>query len=167
MKISDLVPWKKSDLNGGSRVESPFLSLQREMNALFDNFFADMERWPTWQESPGLFSPRVNVTENDDALVVSAEVPGIEPDDIDVSLVHDALTIKGEKRREVEEKNDDRHFYRMERSYGAFTRTIPLPLDVIDRDHIEASFKNGVLTITLPKVAPAPTVKRRIEVKAG
>jgi HSP20 family protein len=83
-------------------------------------------------------------------------------EDVDVTIMRDALSIKGEKKVEVEEK--ETNYYRMERSYGSFTRTIPLPESVVDQENVSAEFRNGVLTITLPKLAEAQSVTRKIPV---
>ena len=125
-------------------------SLQKEMNRLFDRFFE-----PAWDEFPvlaGEWTPRLDVSDTKEALIVKAEVPGIEPKEIHVSLQDQVLTIKGEKKQEKEEK--DEHYYRMERSYGSFQRSLRLPVPVAG-EKVTAKFKDGVLTITLPKTPAA------------
>ena len=107
--------------------------------------------------------PRVDVAETEDKVQVSAELPGIDPENVDVSIAHDVLTISGEKREEREEKKRDYH--RIERSYGSFRRSVPLPTEV-DTDKAEAHFKNGLLTITLPKTEKA-RARKKITVKTG
>lgn len=133
----------------------PFALLRRAMIDWFDE----------GREDAGLagFSPRVDVKENGNALVVTAELPGVEEKDVEVSLNGDILTISGEKRHEKEEKGDE--FYRVERSYGSFRRSFSLPTSV-DADKVEASYKKGVLTVTLPKAAAAEKAKK-IAVKAA
>lgn len=116
-----------------------FTSLQREMDRLFDDFFRRgglMREWP------------VDVVETNDTVVVKAELPGMEPKDVDISVSGGKLTIKGERKAEKEEKG--KTFYRMERCYGSFSRTIELPASV-EADKAKADYKNGVLEITLPK----------------
>lgn len=144
--------------------DSPFVSLRREMERVFDEFW---KGFPSWRLSeqivPDTFSLRVDVTDNEDELKVAAEVPGMEERDIDVTLTNDTVTIKGEKKSEEEEKTKD--YYRMERSYGSFVRTIPLPAE-IDTAKVQASLKKGVLTITLPKTAKAIKETKKISVKA-
>ena len=115
-----------------------FSSLQREMDRLFEDFF----------RRGGLMRPSVDVVETDDTVVVKAELPGMEPKDVDISVSGDKLTIKGERKAEKEEKG--KTFYRMERGYGSFCRTIELPASV-EADKAKADYKNGVLEITLPK----------------
>jgi len=105
--------------------------------------------------------PAVDVLEKDDKFVVKAELPGMKEEDINVSVVGDTLTIKGEKKTETEVKEED--YYRCERAYGSFYRSIPLP-STVDSAKIEASYEDGVLEVTLPK---APEVKpKKIAVSA-
>ncbi len=106
------------------------------------------------------FTPNVDIVEEDDAIRVEIEAPGMDPDDLTVSVSEDFLIIRGEKK---EERGECVGVHRCERSYGAFRRRIPLPVDV-DKDKVEAIFKNGVLSITLPKSAEAArTVRIRVE----
>lgn len=147
--------------------EHPLASFQREMNRLFDNFFGgfSLSPWEPLERGVGTsFTPRVDVSETDKEIKISAELPGIEEKDIDVSLTHDTLTIKGEKKTETEEKEKD--YYRMERSYGSFTRSVPLPVEV-DTNKVEATFKKGVLEITLPKTAKALQETKKVAVKSS
>jgi HSP20 family protein len=169
MNISDLVPWKS---NRGSEVavrqEKTPATLYDEFNRLFEDFFENSWMTP-WGERFGNrfseFTPRVNVTEREKELEITAELPGMTENDLDITLSRDVLTIKGEKKQETEDKGDN--YYRMERSYGKFSRVIPLPAGVVDNQNVNAIFKNGVLTITLPKLEEAQQVSRRINVNAG
>ncbi|MCO5187000.1 MAG: Hsp20/alpha crystallin family protein [Anaerolineae bacterium] len=165
MNIGDLVPWKSNELSERERTTDPFVALRRDMNRLFDNFLDDdwLATWPNLRTER--FSPRVNVTENDTAITVSAELPGISEEDVDITLQRDALTIKGEKKAEHEEKGTN--FYRIERSFGSFSRTIPLPEGVVDQDNVKATFRDGVLTVELAKSPEAQAVSKRIPVNAG
>lgn len=124
-------------------------SFRKEMDRLFDRFFE-----PLGDELPALgqWAPRLDVSESKDAVVVKAEVPGLEPKDIEISLQGDLLTIKGEKKQEKEEKGE--RYHRVERSWGAFARAIRLPVPV-DTEKVDAKFKNGLLTVTLAKVPGA------------
>jgi HSP20 family protein len=106
------------------------------------------------------WTPSLDVSETKNNIVVKAEAPGVDPKDIDISLMGDVLTIKGEKRQEKEEK--DQNYHRVERSYGVFTRSVRLPQEV-QSDKIEASYKNGILKITLPKSEEAK--KKEIKIK--
>lgn len=146
--------------------ELPFASLQREMNRLFDGFLggSTLSQWAPFERGGAeAFQPRVDVSETDSEIKVSAELPGLDENDIDVSLTRDTLTIKGEKKEEKEEKGSD--YYRMERSYGSFTRSIPLPVEV-NTDKVEATFKKGVLRVTLPKTASAIEKTKKVAVKS-
>jgi HSP20 family protein len=161
MAISDLVPFGKKSVQLKRDDDNPFALLRREMDSLVDNFFRGFDMEP-FGSRMGVFSPRVDVTENDKEINISAELPGMDEKDIDVSLQNDMLTIKGEKSEEKEEKKKD--YYRMERSYGSFSRTIPLPVEV-ETGKVEAKFKKGVLSITLPKTAKAVAETKKIAVK--
>jgi HSP20 family protein len=166
MNISDLVPWQNRNRvrvqrndEPGTRPLGPW---QRDMD-LFDDFFRGFEMTPFGQDRWAGFSPKVDVTENEKEICVMAELPGIDENEVDVTLNRDSLTIKGEKRAEKEDKGDN--YYRMERSYGSFQRTIPLPAELIDGDQVDATFKNGVLTVTLPKRPETRQSFKRIAVK--
>ncbi|HXD98373.1 MAG TPA: Hsp20/alpha crystallin family protein [Candidatus Acidoferrum sp.] len=123
--------------------------LKREMDRLFDRFFES-----PWTELPALgeWTPALDVTEGKDALTVKAELPGVDIKDVGVSLEGDMLTIKGEKEQKKEEKDERQH--RVERTWGAFMRSVRLPAPV-DGGKVTATFKNGVITITLPKTPGA------------
>jgi HSP20 family protein len=126
-------------------------SLRREMDRLFDRF---LDFGPAWEglEVAGEWAPKVDLSETKDAYVVRAEIPGVEQKDIQVSLQDQVLTIKGEKAKEKEEK--DEHYHRVERSYGAFARSMRLPA-AVEASKVTAGFKDGVLTVTLPKTPAA------------
>jgi len=145
--MRSLVPW------GG------MTGLKQEMDRVFDRFFETR-----WEDMPALgdWVPKVDVSETKDAVVVKAEIPGMEANDVHASLQENVLTISGEKKQEKEE-NDER-YHRMERSYGSFTRSVRLPAGV-DSSKVNASFKSGVLTVTLPKTAAAKATP--IPVKSG
>jgi HSP20 family protein len=134
-----------------SKPSTGLVTLKQEMDRLFDRFF---EPWWGREELPaiGEWAPTLDLSETKDALVIKADVPGMESKDIQVSLQEQILTVRGEKKQEKEEK--DEQFHRVERSYGAFMRTVRLPVPV-DASKVAASFKNGVLRITLPKTPGA------------
>jgi HSP20 family protein len=119
------------------------------MDRLFDRFFES-----PWSELPALgdWTPAVDVSEGKDAITLKAELPGVDPKDVSVSLEGDVLTIKGEKEQKKEEKDERQH--RIERSYGAFMRSMRLPA-AVDGSKVTATFKNGVVTVTLPKAQGA------------
>lgn len=124
-------------------------SLKHEMDRVFDRFLEGK-----WDEIPALgeWTPNMDISETKDSLVAKVEVPGMDPKDIHISLQENLLTIKGEKKQEKEEK--DEHYHRVERAYGVFTRSVRLPV-AADASKVTASFKNGLLTITLPKTPSA------------
>ncbi len=143
-------------------------SLRNEMDRLFDSFpgrFGAIPFMPTRLATPFIVpSPAVDITEKDNAFVVTAEIPGLTEKDIEVLLSGDTLTIKGEKKQETEEKK--KNSYLSERRYGAFERSFQVPQDV-DETGIEASFSQGLLTVTLPKSAEAQKSAKTIAVKAA
>jgi len=168
MALKDLAIWnRKHNHLAESDSFSPLASLHREVDRLFDGFFSDVGRFPSsvfGEDRFSAFSPKIDFSEDESALAVVAELPGMEEKDIQVSLQEDMLTIKGEKKYEQEKK--EKEFHRLERSFGSFQRSVRVPKE-IDANKIKASFKNGVLTITLPKSAKAKESARRIEVKSA
>jgi HSP20 family protein len=147
-------------------VDDPFHSFQRDMNRLFDNFFAGFPlatREATGDFGLSTFSPRVNVSENDKEVTVSAELPGIDEKDITVEMNDSAVTIRGEKKKEQEEKG--KNWYRMEQSYGFFHRSIPLPAS-FDGAKAKAQFKKGLLTIAIPKREEKQGKRKTITIEA-
>jgi HSP20 family protein len=134
--------------------------LRREMDRLWDEFFGPGRR--ALQPFEEAWVPAVDVSETGDKVTVKAEIPGLEAKDIDIAIVGDTLTIKGEKKAEREEKGEN--FHLVERSYGSFSRALKLPA-AVDPDKVEATYKNGVLTITCPKKEEVKP--KAIEIKAG
>lgn len=125
------------------------VSLQGRMNRLFDESFRGLGRGGTEEDwTQGAWSPAVDIYEKDGNIVLKAELPGIEPKDVDVRVENNILTLKGERRADQEVQQES--YQRVERSYGAFTRSFTLP-SVVDTDKIKAEFKDGVLRLTLPK----------------
>jgi len=156
----------------------PWQSFRSEMDNLFDRFsssFGLPSLHRMFGMEPRLMEPRlttsftfstpvVDVTEDDTAYKIAAELPGIDEKDIDVSITGDTLVLKGEKSQRKEEK--EQNYYLSERSYGSFQRSFALPRDV-ERDKIAAEFSKGVLTLTLPKSAEAQKQNKKIEIKAA
>jgi HSP20 family protein len=124
-------------------------NLKREMDRLFDQI-AEV-KWSNFPAS-GDWVPSMDISETKDSLVTRIEVPGMDQKDIQISLQENLLTIKGEKRQEKEEK--DERFHRVERSYGTFARSARLPV-AVDASRVTATFKNGLLTVTLLKTSAA------------
>jgi HSP20 family protein len=150
-------------------------SLRSEMDRVFDRFagaFAmpslrrmfDFEPARRIETTFTFTAPAIDIAENDKAYKVTAELPGMEAKNVDVTVSGDMLAIKGEKRQEKEEKEEN--YYLCERSFGSFQRSFTLPAGV-DRDKISSELANGVLTVTLPKTAEAQQQHKKIEVKAA
>jgi HSP20 family protein len=149
----------------------PFESLRREVDRLFEDFDRGFWRFPSrslfdiepfWRR--GGTAPAVDIVEREKDYQVTAELPGMEEKDVEVKVTDDVMTIKGEKKEEKEEKKKD--YYLSERRYGAFQRSFSLPSGVA-ADKIEANFKKGVLTVTLPKQPEAIKPERKVEIKAA
>ncbi|MGR4863916.1 Hsp20/alpha crystallin family protein [Caulobacter sp. LARHSG274] len=159
MPNRDLTPWTGS--RGLAPFErDPFASFRRQVDRLFDDFFAPETRsFATAATTPW---PSVDVHETDQAYRVTAELPGLEQKDVEVKLSDNALTISGEKREERAEADAGRTY--TERTFGRFERTIPLAAEV-DGDKVKASFKNGVLTVEALKNPSARDKTRRIEIQ--
>jgi len=167
MSVRDLIPWGRSTgtlMPSTMRSEpaSPFLTLHREMNRLFDDVFSGFGAAAPMLASRGLGWPSVEMVETDQGLRVSAELPGLDEKDVELLIDDGVLTLRGEKRAEIADK--ERGY--TERSYGRFERVIALPFPV-EEDKAEASFKNGVLSVTLPRSAKAPEHARRIAINGA
>ena len=141
---------------------NPLHEFRQEMGRLMENFFEGFDTGHFARRADS-FVPQIDVVDTDKEIKISAELPGLDEKDIEISLTRDALTIKGEKREEKEEKGKD--YYRSERSYGSFTRTIPLPVE-IDAEKVGASFKKGVLTVKLPKTKQVINETKKVSIKA-
>src|ERR1041384_7557698 len=166
MAITYLSPWKKNDENALAmrrRELDPFTQFRREIDQMFNGMLGD---WTgpmhLLARKLGSWMPQIDVRETAKEIRVTAELPGMEEKDLEVSLLDGALTIKGEKSEEHEEEKGDVH--RAERQYGMFERTIPLPSEV-DVDKVNATFKKGVLKITLPKTKEAQSNRRVIQIE--
>lgn len=163
MNMRDIIPWGRTNQPVTRAFDGdPFLSLHREMNRLFDDVFRGFDL-PARAGQLTPFStgwPKLEITDGDKELKIAAEVPGLEEKDIEVLLDDGVLTIRGEKTSSTEAK--DKQF--SEHFYGKFERQIPLDA-AIAADQVTASFKNGVLTVTLPKVEAPPSTAKRIEIQ--
>lgn len=151
----------------------PFESLRREIDRLFDDFRPGSWRSPVvrtlfdvepfWRNGVSWSkAPAVDVAETDKAYELTAELPGMDENNIELKIADGVLTIKGEKKEEKEEKKKD--YYVSERRYGSFQRAFTVPGGV-DTDKIEAKFKNGILTVSMPKTAQAQKNEKKIEIK--
>jgi HSP20 family protein len=159
MSVRDLIPWTKGQqLSTGHEAFDPFFTLHREMNRLFDDVFRGFGRLgrPGSPLMDGQFGwPRLELSETDKVVSVSAELPGLSEQDVQVEIANGVLAIRGEKKAE---RSDESKFV-SERYYGSFQRQIPL--EGVEEDKAQAEFKNGVLTVTIPKSEQSnPNVKR-------
>lgn len=163
MNVRDLVPWSRGERERGPVVQSmsqnPVASLHREMNRLFDDVFRGFDDSRFWGRSAW---PSVDVEETDKEYRVTAELPGLEERDVEVLLHEGLLTVRGEKRLETEAKN---RTY-TERFYGRFERQIALDREV-DENAVTATFKNGILTVLVPKTAGAVERAKRIPINVS
>jgi HSP20 family protein len=162
MAFRDLVPWSRNQQIGPARGEAfePFFTFQREMNRLFDDVFRS---FGTLRNGGSLMEgqfgwPKIELSETDKAVTVSAELPGLSEKDVQAEIANGMLTIRGEKKAE----HSDEAKYLSERYYGSFMRQIPL--DGVQEDKADAKFRDGVLTITLPKSEQATSNVKRIAI---
>lgn len=140
---------------------SELSNVQREINRLFDNFFhGDVQADESFFSS--VWTPAVDIAEQDDQYIVKVELPGVHKDDVKITLESNILTIRGEKKQEKEITEDNYH--RVERSYGSFQRSFTLPTTV-KADKIDAGVKDGILTVSLPKVEEAKPKQIEVKVK--
>jgi HSP20 family protein len=174
------LPIQKSEAKVSERaapldVWRPFESLRREIDRLFEDFDRGFWRFPfrrslfdiepAWRrETTWGVAPAVDIVEKDNAYEITAELPGLDEKNLEVKLVDGELTIRGEKQEEKEEKRKD--YYLHERHFGSFERCFGIP-EGVDTDKIEATFKKGVLTVTLPKKPEAQKPEKKIAVKAA
>ena len=159
MGLKDLIPWnngaREVGIHRGTDV-NPFFTLHREMNRMFDDVFRgfDLASFGPTRTLNGLGWPHIDIDETDKEVRITAELPGLDEKDVSLEFANGVLSISGEKKTESEDKA--RRF--SERYYGHFERRIPL--EDVDGDKIAATFKNGILTITVPKSAEAKNVRR-------
>lgn len=165
MSITSWMPWRRKQPREETEkdTENPIAVFEQDIDRMFDSFFRGFGLTPfgALENEWMTFSPRVDIVDSDKEVKVSVELPGMDQKDVNVTLARDVLTVSGEKHQEKEDRG--KNYHRMERSYGAFKRTIPLMCDV-DEGKAEATFKNGVLTVTLPKTVEGQCV-RTIKVK--
>lgn len=170
MSVRDLIPWNRErsqvpTVFRDDDARDPFLSLHREMNRLFDDVFRGFGGHVSTLGKASSFGgawPNVEVSDNEKEIRVTAEVAGLEEKDIEVLLEDGVLTLRGEKKAESEDK--DRRF--SERFYGRFERRIPFGYEIED-DKVRADFKNGVLSVVLPKTERAQAKAKRITINGN
>ncbi|HZD53240.1 MAG TPA: Hsp20/alpha crystallin family protein [Woeseiaceae bacterium] len=172
MALGEMVPWRWGNLRGAredktfENFRSDITSLHREMDRLFENLWSEGFAYPLLSEHwarPEVI-PQLDISEDDTTYAVKIDLPGMEEKDVDVTLSDRVLTIRGKKEEDKEAK--EKNFYRRERAFGSFRRSIEIP-SATDVSKIEASFHAGVLTIQLPKTKEAQDKVKRIEVKAA
>lgn len=156
-----LIPWRKPTQSLSRGGGSPMSLLQQEMNNFFDQVFGQTLGVEGFLGGAGNF-PAISVSDKDDKILVTAEVPGIDADDLNVRVDNDVLTISGVKREETREDTENLH--RVERIFGSFMRRIPLPSSV-DADKVKAALNAGILRLELPKIAGESG--KQIKIKAS
>jgi HSP20 family protein len=163
-----LIPWRgwTEPLARRDELYDPFTAFRREVDRMFDDFFDGLGRsalspfFGSWSE----VTPTMDVTETEKELVITAELPGLDEKDFEVTISGDVLTLKGEKKSEREHRARNGDY--VERRYGTFSRSVRLPFDVGD-EKVDATYEKGVLTIRIPKPAELQRPARRIEVRAA
>lgn len=168
MNLGSLIPWRDKSELPAERGDyyDPFAAFRREVDRMFDDFFGGafasrgLRPWSGWQA----VSPTMDVIDSDKELVVTAELPGLDERDFEVTLAGDVLTIRGEKKVDNNDRNGGSYY--VERRFGSFSRSIRLPFDV-GEEKLEAKYDKGVLTIRIPKPTEVQQQVRRIEVKGA
>lgn len=161
-----LIPWrdKPQSLERQEDRFDPFVSFRREVDRMFDDFFnGSLARFPGFERLQAM-SPSIDVEDKEKEVVITAELPGLDSKDFEVTLSGDVLTIKGEKKDEREEKNGGTQYF--ERRFGSFSRSVRLPFEAGD-EKVDADYDKGVLKIRVPKPAELAKSARRIEVKSA
>jgi len=154
----NIVPRRKRE--EGGELSHPIDLFRRQMDRLFEDFWGETGLMSRFAAGEAAFLPRVDIAESDKEVVVTAELPGLSEKDVEVSLSQGQLVLSGQKKSEREEK--DKSFHLVERSYGSFKRVVDLPV-ALQEDKAQASFKNGVLTVKVPKSAEAKSRKIQIQ----
>jgi len=163
MATRNLMPWSRGERRpAATDFDDPFEALHARMDQLLESFRRDFD-FPSLASWEALAAPNVDVSETDDAVQVSAELPGMDAKSVELSFQGNSLVIKGEKKEEKETKEKD--FHVRERRFGSFHRMVPLPVGV-DIDKAKAEYDKGVLQVIIPKTAEAKHERRKIEIKA-
>ncbi|MBW1989654.1 MAG: Hsp20/alpha crystallin family protein [Deltaproteobacteria bacterium] len=174
MERNKLAPWnwfrtEETDLPVEGSYADPISRMHREMDRMFEELLQSFGVLAPRREGPargmvGVFRPSLDVAATDKEYTVSVELPGVDKDDVSVEVENDTLRIWGQKQQKEEKKEQD--YYRVERAYGCFQRVLSLPEDA-DADNIQASFKNGVMKISIPRKQTVEGKSRQIEVQAA
>ena len=160
MNLKSLIPVGRQ--RGVARADNPFVSLQNEIDRLFDDFTRGFPSLSAGNGGMTSMLPTMDVAETDKEIEITAELPGLEEKDVQINVADNVLTIRGEKKAEKEQK--DKNYRLIERSYGSFERSLELP-EGFNADAIKASIDKGVLKVTVQK--PAPAQVKKIEVKSA
>jgi len=161
MNLKSLIPIGRQ--RGLARADNPFVSLQNEIDRLFDDFTRGFPSFPSiGNGGTAAMLPTMDVAETDKDIEITAELPGLEEKDVQINVSDNVLTIRGEKKAEKEQK--EKNYRMVERSYGAFERSLELP-EGVNADSIKATIDKGVLKVVVPK--PAPAQVKKIEVKSA
>ena len=156
MALKSLIP-VGTERSATRSAPNPFFALQHEIDRLFEGLARNFAGFPS-----GDVMPNMDLSETDEEIEITAELPGLEEKDIQLNVADNVLTIRGEKKNEREETQKDYHM--VERSYGSFTRSVQLP-DGVNPDNIKAVIAKGVLKVTVPK--PAPSQSKKIDIKTA
>lgn len=166
MNVRDIIPWRRSDRRSSmpARRESghPMFALQSDINHALEEFWSTFGTRALQSDTLDVDIPKVDVRETDQEVDVIAELPGMDEDDVEVSAADGALIIRGEKESEAEDRDED--YVLRERTFGYIERVVPLP-DNLELDNAEATFKNGLLTIRIPKQAGQQSARKRVSVR--
>jgi HSP20 family protein len=166
MNLRSLTPWRSQPEVPATRGGEfdPFVAMRQEMDRVFDQFFGEARPLRGLTGGWQTISPALDIAETEKDIVVTAELPGLDEKDFELTLAGDLLTLKGEKKVQEEKKNGDNHY--VERRFGSFSRSVRLPFSVTD-EAVDAKYDKGVLTVRIPKPAEAQTSVRRIAVKTA
>jgi HSP20 family protein len=168
MNLGALIPWREKSQVPANREHfyDPFVTFRREVDRMFDDFFSGIGARAAqhWGGAELGVVPTVDVTDAEKEMLVTAELPGLDEKDFEVTLAGDVLTIKGEKKEESENRNGGAYY--VERRFGSFSRSVRLPFTVED-EKVDAKYDKGVLKLRIPKPAEAQRQVRRIEVNAS
>lgn len=167
MDFKAMVPWRNASKQTPATPDDfadPFVNFRREVDRMFDDFFEGFGR-PGRSSLTGWsgHTPSIDLAENDNEITITAELPGIDEKDIELTVTGDLLMLRGEKKSEQEQANGDRYY--AERRYGSFSRAVRLPFEVKEQEAVEANYDKGVLSVRIPKPAEQQRQVRRIEIK--
>ena len=167
MSLKSLMPFTRSTAPSRTGFDlDPFFSMRRDMDRMFEDMLKGFGGGVPAAFGNGASAPKMDVKETDQGIEVTAELPGVDEKDVEVELVDDVLTIRGEKKVEKEEGDKEKGYYVSERSYGSFSRSVQLPFS-IDPDKVSADFSKGVLKVSVPRPAEIQAKAKKIPVKGS